>query len=108
MASAAKLRDQARAAENRGQWTEAVVLYRQLLEEAAGEEVDIALWNRVGDLHLRIGETERAVEAYERAVASYAESGLYNNAIALCRKILRLVPGRGAVYLKLGQISAAA
>jgi tetratricopeptide (TPR) repeat protein len=108
MASTAKLRDQARAAENRGQWTEAVVLYRQLLEDSPGEEVDIALWNRVGDLHLRIGETERAVEAYERAVASYAESGLFNNAIALCRKILRLVPGRGAVYLKLGQISAAA
>lgn len=108
MATAAKLRDQARAAENRGQWTEAVVLYRQLLEDSPGEEVDIALWNRVGDLHLRIGETERAVEAYERAVASYAESGLFNNAIALCRKILRLVPGRGAVYLKLGQISAAA
>jgi tetratricopeptide (TPR) repeat protein len=108
MASAAKLRDQARAAENRGQWTEAVVLYRQLLEETEGEEVDIALWNRVGDLHLRLGETDRAVEAYERAVAAYADSGLHNNAIALCRKILRLVPGRAAVYLKLGQISAAA
>jgi tetratricopeptide (TPR) repeat protein len=108
MANAAKLRDQARAAENRGQWTEAVVLYRQILEEHAGEETDIALWNRVGDLHLRLGETERAVEAYERAVNGYAESGLYNNAIALCRKVLRLVPGRGAIYLKLGQISAAA
>ena len=48
------------------------------------------------------------MEAYERAVSGYADSGLYNNAIALCRKILRLVPGRGAVYLKLGQISAAA
>jgi tetratricopeptide (TPR) repeat protein len=108
MANAAKLRDQARNAENRGQWTEAVVLYRQLLEENEGEETDIALWNRVGDLHMRLGETERAVEAYERAVSGYADSGLYNNAIALCRKILRLVPGRGAVYLKLGQISAAA
>lgn len=108
MANAAKLKDQARAAENRGQWTEAVVLYRQVLEETEGEETDIALWNRVGDIHLRLGETERAVEAYERAVGGYADSGLHNNAIALCRKILRLVPGRGAVYLKLGQISAAA
>jgi tetratricopeptide (TPR) repeat protein len=107
--AASKLRDQARTAENRGQWTEAVVLYRQLLEENEGEgETDIALWNRVGDLHMRVGETERAVEAYERAVSAYADSGLYNNAIALCRKILRLVPGRGAVYHRLGQISAAA
>jgi tetratricopeptide (TPR) repeat protein len=108
MANAAKLKDQARTAENRGQWTEAVVLYRQLLDENEGEETDIALWNRVGDLHLRLGETERAVEAYERAVGGYADSGLYNNAIALCRKVLRLVPGRAAVFLRLGQISAAA
>lgn len=108
MANAAKLKDQARTAENRGQWTEAVVLYRQILEDTEGEETDIALWNRVGDLHLRLGETERAVDAYERAAGGYTESGLYNNAIALCRKILRLVPGRSAVYLKLGQISAAA
>ena len=104
----ASLRDRARAAENRDNWRDAVTLYRQLLEESAGEEVDIALWNRVGDLHLRLNETERAVDAYERAVAAYADSGLYNNAIALCRKILRLVPGRAAVYHQLGRISAAA
>jgi tetratricopeptide (TPR) repeat protein len=106
MANAAKLREQARAAENRGQWADAVGLYRQVLEE--GDEADTALWNRVGDLHLKTGETDRAVEAYERAVGGYADSGYFNNAIALCRKILRLVPGRTAVYLRLGQISAAA
>lgn len=109
MATAPKLRDQARAAENKDQWREAANLYRQLLqEEPEGEEVDIALWNRVGDLHLRVNETDRAVEAYERAVSAYADSGLYNNAIALCRKLLRIVPGRTQVYHKLGQISAAA
>lgn len=104
----AKLKDQARAAENRGQWTEAVVLYRQLLEEAGADDADVGLWNRVGDLHLKLGETDRAVEAYERAVSAYSEAQLFNNAIALCRKILRLVPGRTAIYLRLGQISAGA
>lgn len=108
MANAAKLKDQARAAENRDQWREAAALYRQLLEESPAEEADIALWNRVGDLHLRAQETDRAVDAYENAITAYADSGLYNNAIALCRKLLRLVPGRVSVYHKLGQISAAA
>ena len=108
MPTPAKLKDQARAAENRGQWTEAVVLYREHLEAAGADDPDLALWNRVGDLHLRLGETDRAVDAYERAVAGYTESGLFNNAIALCRKVLRLVPGRTAVYLRLGQISAGA
>jgi tetratricopeptide (TPR) repeat protein len=108
MANTSKLRDRARAAENRGQWTEAVVLYRQLLEDEGGDDADVGLWNRVGDLHLKLGETDRAVDAYERAVTAYSDSGLFNNAIALCRKVLRLVPGRTSIYLRLGQISAGA
>jgi tetratricopeptide (TPR) repeat protein len=108
MASTSKLKDRARAAENRDQWNEAVNLYRKALDEAEGDEVEVALWNKVGDLHLRLNQTDRAVQAYETAADAYAESGLHNNAIALCRKILRLVPGRAPVYLKLGQISAAA
>src|SRR3954447_3291488 len=107
MANPAKLRDQARAYEQRGQWREAIDAYRELVEDQEGGDVDIATWNRVGDLHLRVNETERAVQAYEAAVNAYADVGLYNNAIALCRKILRLVPGRAQTYLRLGQISAA-
>jgi tetratricopeptide (TPR) repeat protein len=107
MANNSKLRDQARALENRENWREAVGLYRQLIQDPDGDEVDIGLWNRIGDLHLKLNETEKAVEAYESAVNAYAEVGLHNNAIALCRKILRLVPGRTQVYLRLGQISAA-
>ncbi|HET7234599.1 MAG TPA: tetratricopeptide repeat protein [Longimicrobium sp.] len=105
----AKLREQARAYEARGQWREAIIAYRDLLEspEAGGGDVDIGAWNRVGDLHLRVNETEQAVQAYEQAVNAYVDVGLYNNAIALCRKILRLVPGRAQTYLRLGQISAA-
>ncbi len=107
MANIGKLRDQARAYEQRDQWREAIVAYRQILESPEGGEVDIALWNRIGDLHLRLNETEKAVDAYEAAVNAYVDVGLYNNAIALCRKILRLVPGRIATYRRLGQISAA-
>jgi len=107
MANIAKLRDQARAYEQRDQWREAIGTYRQILENREGEEVDIGLWNRIGDLHLRLTETEQAVDAYEAAVNAYVEVGLYNNAIALCRKILRLVPGRANIYRRLGQISAA-
>jgi len=107
MANPAKLREQARAYELRDQWREAIGAYHELIEAAEGGDVDIALWNRIGDLHLRLNETELAIQAYESAVTAYVEVGLFNNAIALCRKILRLVPGRAATYLRLGQISAA-
>ena len=107
MANVAKLRERARALEQREQWKEALDVYQQVVEESTGDDVDTGLWNRIGDLHLRVGQTEKAVEAYDRAVDAYAEAGLHNNAIALCRKILRIAPGRTSVYLKLGQISAA-
>src|SRR3712207_6548095 len=106
MANVAKLRERARVLEQRDQWKEALDVYLQLVEEAP-EEAEVGLWNRVGDLHLRLGQADRAVDAYDRAVDAYAEAGLHNNAIALCRKILRIAPGRASVCLKLGQISAA-
>lgn len=106
MANVAKLKERARALEQREQWKEALDLYQQVVDETAGEDVDTGLWNRIGDLHLRLGQTERAVDAYDQAVDAYSEAGLHNNAIALCRKILRVAPGRAGVYLKLGRISA--
>ena len=46
------------------------------------------------------------VDTYEKAVDHYAEGGFFNNAIAMCNKILRQAPGRASVYYKLGKISA--
>ncbi|HEX8271587.1 MAG TPA: tetratricopeptide repeat protein [Longimicrobiaceae bacterium] len=106
MANVAKLRERARVLEQRDQWKEALDVYLQLVEEAP-EEIEVGLWNRIGDIHIRLGQSDRAVEAYDRAVDAYAEAGLHNNAIALCRKVLRIAPARASVYLKLGQISAA-
>ncbi|HLL48949.1 MAG TPA: tetratricopeptide repeat protein, partial [Longimicrobiaceae bacterium] len=106
MANVAKLRERARALELRDQWQEALDVYLQLVEEAP-EEVEVGLWNRIGDIHIRLGQADRAVEAYDRAVDAYSEAGLHNNAIALCRKVLRIAPARASAYLKLGQISAA-
>ncbi len=62
------------------------------------------MFNKVGDLYLRTGKVQAAVETYERAVAIYEEGGLHNNAIALCNKILRNAPGRTPVYLRLAKL----
>ena len=69
-------------------------------------ELDVALFNRVGDLMLRNGNVADAVDYYEQGVDRYSDSGFFNNAIALCNKILRHSPGRASVYYKLGKISA--
>jgi tetratricopeptide (TPR) repeat protein len=86
----------------------AIPVYVELLAEMEKEpgEMDVALFNRVGDLMAKAGNVAEAVDYYEKAVDHYTEGGFFNNAIALCSKILRSSPGRATVYYKLGKISA--
>ena len=108
MSNAAKHRKKAAEFEQLKQIDRAIGAYAKAIEEseAAGGEVDVALYNKVGDLALRQGRVPDALTYYERAVEHYATSGLFNNAIALCNKILRNAPGRANVYFTLGRISA--
>lgn len=50
------------------------------------------LYNRAGDLYLAGGENATALGRYGRAIDAYMHAGQYDSAIAVCRKILRLVP----------------
>ena len=86
----------------------AVNVYIELLGEMEKEptEMDVALFNRVGDLMVKQGNVADAVDYYEKAVDHYVDGGFFNNAIALCNKILRSSPGRATVYYKLGKVSA--
>jgi tetratricopeptide (TPR) repeat protein len=108
MSNVAKLKKQAAELELKKQFDKALLVYVKLLEnfDQYAAELDVALFNRVGDLMLRQGNVADAVDYYEQAVDRYSESGFFNNAIALCNKILRHSPGRASVYYKLGKISA--
>src|SRR5471032_1057243 len=110
MSNVAALRKKAADFEQKKQLDKAVAAYREILDifDAGGDDnIDVGLYNRVGDLLVRQGNTPDAVTLYERAVDLYADGGFFNNAIALCNKILRTSPGRATVYYKLGKISAA-
>lgn len=108
MSNVAKLKKQAAEFELKKQFDKALAVYVKLLEsfDQYAAELDVALFNRVGDLMLRNGNVADAVDYYEQAVDRYADTGFFNNAIALCNKILRHSPGRASIYYKLGKISA--
>ncbi len=95
--------------EQRENWKRAIGAYELALEadRRARRDVDAALCNRLGDLYRRIGDINKAVYYYERAADGHLSAGFYNNAIALCNKILRNQPNRHSAYLKLGKIGAA-
>jgi tetratricopeptide (TPR) repeat protein len=104
-----KLKETARKYEQKEEWRRAIEVYLQAIREfeAGNDPVpDLSVYNRIGDLYLKANEPGAAVQAYERAADLYGEQGFYNNAIALCGKILRVNPGRIQTYLKLAHLHA--
>ena len=104
-----KLKETARKYEQKEDWRRAIEVYLQAIREfESGHDPvpDLSVYNRVGDLYLKANESGAAVQAYERAADLYGDQGFYNNAIALCGKILRVNPGRTQTYLKLAHLQA--
>jgi len=105
-----KLKEAARKYEQREEWRRAIDVYLKAIreaEDAGGEGTqDPALYNRVGDLEMKAGDSLAALRAYEQAAELYADQGFFNNSIALCGKILRVNPSRTATYLRLAQLHA--
>ncbi|HEU4761279.1 MAG TPA: tetratricopeptide repeat protein, partial [Gemmatimonadales bacterium] len=104
-----KLKDTARKHEQREDWRKAIDAYQRVIQHYdSGREADadLTVYNRVGDLHLKLNDPGSAVQSYERAAELYAEQGFLNNAIALCGKMLRVNPGRVQVYLQLAHLHA--
>ena len=101
------LKEQARRHEQKEEWRKALDQYKKAIRKLEAEDQpDIGLYNRVGDLSVRVGSLEEAVGHYNKAADLYVEAELPNNAIAVCKKIIRNVPERHEAYLRIGQIRA--
>jgi tetratricopeptide (TPR) repeat protein len=107
MSTIDELRDQARRHEQKEEWKQALDIYTKILATLEKQDrPDIALYNRAGDLCVRGRDLDNAVTHYEKAVRLYVEAELPNNAIAVCKKIIRNMPTRAPVYLEMGRIRA--
>jgi tetratricopeptide (TPR) repeat protein len=107
MSTVDKFKKKAAEFEQKKQFDRALEVYLQIIGQTEGQEDrDVTVYNRVGDLYLRLNKTDQAVNYYEQAVDLYTDGGYLNNAIALCNKILRHAPARHQIYYKLGKISA--
>src|SRR5437867_3071829 len=79
-----------------------------LNQQSEGEaNPDLSIYNRIGDLFIKLKDPGQAADYYDQAVDKYAELGFHNNAIAMCNKVLRNAPARQATYLKLAKLYAA-
>lgn len=108
MSATTKLKDQARRHEQKEEWQKAIDAYQKVLASPESQgEGELSLYNRIGDLYLRIGKSDEAVQYYEDAAEQYAAAALYNNAIALCNKALRYASSKPSLLHKLGEYCAA-
>lgn len=84
-----KTEAQAERLVKKGKFDEAIRKYQKLI---TGEEQDIQLRNIIGDLYVKSGETEKAVEEFQKIARYYEEKGLYPKSVAIYKKINKLKP----------------
>src|SRR5213079_688256 len=85
----------------------AVEIWLDALNNQDDTNPDLSIYNRVGDLYIKLKDPGLAADYYDQAVDKYAELGFHNNAIAMCNKVLRNAPARQTTYLKLAKLYAA-
>ena len=67
-------------------WDLAISVYEQILEV---EKSNPTVINELGDLCLKSGDTRQALKHFLSASNKYRKTGLLNNSVAICKKILR-------------------
>jgi tetratricopeptide (TPR) repeat protein len=104
-----RVKEKARGLARQQKYDLALAEYRAAIA-AAEKEHDAAalrnLYNAAGDAALQKNDMPMAVEYFFKAADSYVDEGLFDNAIAICHKILRNVPTKAEAYARLGTIYA--
>lgn len=99
--SKAKILSNARKFTQKGKWEKAIEEYEELLELEPDEPGTL---NSIGDLYQKLNKLPTAIEYFNNSINQYFEIGLLNNAIAICKKILRADPNQVPVYKKLAEL----
>ena len=87
-----------------GRLGEAASEYEKLLD---GSAQDIPVRNIIADLHLGLGREERAVKIFWANVVALEKQGSYSQALALCKRIVKLIPKDTETLAKMGDLYSA-
>jgi tetratricopeptide (TPR) repeat protein len=99
--SSAELKARAAKYAAEGEYLKAMEEYKKMLRMRP-EDPDIM--NLVGDTYRRLGKNREAIEMFEKAARVYASQAYYDNAVAVCKKILRMEPDRSEVLKMLAEL----
>jgi len=96
-----KVIDQAEKYVRAGKLKEAIHEYEKLLEE---DPTDVSINNIIGDLYVRINQTNKAIKAFERVASEYEKKSLYSQALAILKKICRLNPEKPEYFIRMADL----
>ncbi|MCH7548652.1 MAG: tetratricopeptide repeat protein [Candidatus Krumholzibacteriota bacterium] len=103
MSKANVIRKKALGLARKQDWAGAIKEYKRL---AGSDSSNPIVFNELGDIYLKSGNKVDAYESFVKAIDAYTQVSLHNNAVAVCKKVLRVIPARFDVLVKLGSIRA--
>jgi tetratricopeptide (TPR) repeat protein len=98
-----KLKQDADKLEKAGKLEQAIVLYRQIVEDSPRDWNTI---NKIGDLLAKLNKFQEANEEYAKVADFYAKDGFHLKAIAIWKKINKLDPSSLGAYVALAELYA--
>ena len=101
--SVRKMKDRASRYYSQGRLRDALMSYRQVVEE---DPTELQCQLKIGDLYRRLGENDEAVVAYLPVARHYAADGLLLKSIAVCKMILGLKPDHSETQSLLAELHA--
>jgi pilus assembly protein FimV len=96
-----KIKQDADKLEKAGKVTEAIALYKQVIED---NPRDWNIINKVGDLYAKLNKFREASEYYAKVADFYAKDGFHLKAIAIWKKINKLDATSLDPYLNLAEL----
>lgn len=85
----------------KGRFQEAITEYQRWLSE---DPQDLNIRNVIGDLYVDLGQKDNAITEFKKIAYFYEKKGLFNQSLAIYKKINRLNPADDEVAFKLANL----
>ena len=103
MAKVDQIRTKAAEFFQKGKYDQAITEYKKVLEL---EPDNASVYNFVGDAYSKLKDSINAVNYYTEAIKGYKKDALFNNAIAVGKKVLRITDQNSEIYNLMGEAYA--
>ncbi len=104
MATLAEIKAMAKEYAKKKQYDKAIALLEKVIKKKSEYGSDARFLNEIGELSLSDGQLDKAASYFSKAIEFYTNDYFYPQAIALCKKVLRIKTEEYTIYKKMGEL----